>query len=77
MPDSFMTNVFFRVSSVRCAVHFADDRLHCREVPESPVMTTVFMAIKSLLVAMKTVVGEKKNGKWGKVLLFHRETKKV
>ena len=74
-PDSFMANEFFRVSSVRCAVHFADDRLHCREVPEPPVMTTVFMAMKSLLRAMKTVVGEKRTVKGKKFRFFVGETK--
>ena len=66
---------FFGVSSVRCAVHFADDRLHCREVPEPPVMTTVFMAMKSLLRAMKTVVGEKRTVKGKKFRFFVGETK--
>ena len=69
-PDSFMANEFFGVSSVRCAVHFADDRLHCREVPEPPVMTTVFLAMMSLLRAMKTVVGEKRTVKGKKFRFF-------
>ena len=76
-PGSFMTNVFWAIFSVRCAVHFSDDRLHWREVPESPVMTTVFMAMKSLFVAMKTVVGEERAVKGEKVPFFRRETKAV
>ena len=63
----FMSKLFFRFSAVRCAELSHDDRLRCREVPMSWVVTTVFMAIKSVLIAMKTVVVRKSrqiNAKW-------------
>ena len=41
--------------SVRCAVYFHEDGRQCREVPRLSVMTTVFMATKSLVSATKTV----------------------
>ena len=47
---------FFSLSAVRCAELSHDDRLRRRELPGSWVMTTVFMAAKSIFTAIKTVV---------------------
>ena len=52
-----MTNEFFGVSSVRCAVHFADDRLHGDEVPSQ---------------GNEDGRRREKNGKGEKVPLFRR-----
>ncbi|WP_298548195.1 hypothetical protein [uncultured Parabacteroides sp.] len=40
---------------MRCAEIYRDDRLCCRELPGSWVTTTVFVAMKSLVMAMTTV----------------------
>lgn len=55
----FMPKPFFRFSAVRCAENFYDDRLRYREVPMLWVMTTVFLAIKAVVMAMKTVIVRK------------------
>ncbi|WP_298551201.1 hypothetical protein [uncultured Parabacteroides sp.] len=44
---------------MRCAENFHDDRLRYREVPMLWVMTTVFLAIKAVVMAMKTVIVRK------------------
>ena len=64
---SFTTKPFCRLVSVRCAENSNDDRLRCRELPGPWVMTTVFMATKSIFMAIKTVIiaeNRQKYEKW-------------
>jgi len=52
----FTSKAFSSLSSMRCAELFHDDRLRCRELPCSWVVTTVFVAMKPIFKAIKTVV---------------------
>ncbi|WP_075966768.1 hypothetical protein [Parabacteroides massiliensis] len=52
---SFVEKVFSRLLTVSCAEFWHDDRLRCCGLPCSWGMTTVFTAMKSLVVAMTTV----------------------
>ncbi|MBD9165555.1 MAG: hypothetical protein EGQ00_00655 [Parabacteroides johnsonii] len=51
-----MEKFFFWPLTVSCAEFCHDDRLRCRGLPGSWVMTTVFTAMKSLAIVMTTVL---------------------